>query len=28
VYPEGSTLVDAERAQYAGYLASFAGEER
>jgi pyruvate dehydrogenase E1 component alpha subunit len=26
VYPEGSPLVDAERAQYATYLASFAGE--
>jgi 2-oxoisovalerate dehydrogenase E1 component alpha subunit len=26
VYPEGSPLVDAERAQYASYLASFAGE--
>jgi pyruvate dehydrogenase E1 component alpha subunit len=25
-YPEGSPLVDAERAQYATYLASFAGE--
>jgi len=25
-YPEGSPLVDAERAQYAEYLASFAGE--
>jgi 2-oxoisovalerate dehydrogenase E1 component alpha subunit len=28
VYPEGSPLVDAERAKYAEYLASFAGEER
>jgi 2-oxoisovalerate dehydrogenase E1 component alpha subunit len=28
VYPEGSPEVDAERAQMADYLASFAGEER
>jgi len=28
VYPEGSPLVDAERAKWAEYLASFAGEER